>query len=221
MTRFFDILFSLLALIVLTPFMIPIMIGLKLTGEHDIFYRQERIGRYGKPFMLIKFATMKRNSPNLPGGLFTSEDDPRILPMGRFLRKTKVNELPQLLNILKGDMSVIGYRPTVMKSYQKFPLSVREKISYTRPGLSGIGSVVFRDEEKILQNMKNKEEFNDRVIVPYKGELEVWYTNHRSVINYFKLILLTIDSVFNPTSHRWKTSFDDLPSVPNELTQYI
>lgn len=91
MTRFFDILFSLLAVIVLTPFMIPIMIGLKLTGEHDIFYRQERIGKGGKPFNLLKFATMLRNSPNMAGGFYTAENDPRILPIGRFLRKTKIN----------------------------------------------------------------------------------------------------------------------------------
>ena len=129
MTRFFDILFSLLAVIVLPPFMIPIMIGLKLTGEHDIFYRQERIGKGGKPFNLLKFATMLRNSPNMAGGFYTAENDPRILPMGKFFRKTKINELPQLLNILKGDMSVIGYRPQVKKQYGSYSDEVRAALA--------------------------------------------------------------------------------------------
>ena len=91
MIRFFDILFSTFAIIVLFPFMIPIMILLKLTGEHDIFYAQMRVGKGEKEFPLLKFATMLRNSPNLPGGLFTQENDPRLLPMGKFLRKTKIN----------------------------------------------------------------------------------------------------------------------------------
>ena len=106
-TRFFDVLFSGGAIVVLLPFMIPIMIGLKLTGEHDIFYMQDRAGKGGKPFKMLKFATMLRNSPNLAGGLYTAENDPRILPMGKFLRKTKINELPQLINIFKGDMSIV------------------------------------------------------------------------------------------------------------------
>ena len=90
MIRFFDILFSGIAIIILLPFMIPIMIGLKLTGEHDIFYKQTRIGKGGKPFGVMKFATMLRNSPNMAGGVLTQKDDPRILPMGKFLRKTKI-----------------------------------------------------------------------------------------------------------------------------------
>ena len=115
MTRFFDILFSGIAILILLPFMIPIMIALKLTGEHDIFYLQERIGKNNKPFKVYKFATMLRNSPNMAGGLITKDKDPRILPMGNFLRKTKINELPQLLNIFLGQMSVIGYRPFATK----------------------------------------------------------------------------------------------------------
>ncbi|MBD5434836.1 MAG: sugar transferase, partial [Treponema sp.] len=96
MIRFFDILFSGIAIVILLPFMLPVMVALKLTGEHDIFYCQERIGKGGKPFGVLKFATMLRNSPNMAGGVLTQKDDPRILPMGKFLRKTKINELPQL-----------------------------------------------------------------------------------------------------------------------------
>ena len=160
------------------------MIGLKLTGEHDIFYRQERIGKGGKPFNLLKFATMLRNSPNMAGGFYTAENDPRILPMGRFLRKTKINELPQLLNILKGDMSVIGYRPQVKKQYDSYSNEVRSALAKSRPGLSGIGPIVFRSEEEILQQFKTHEErdeFYKNVITPYKGQLEVFIDNDHPV----------------------------------------
>ena len=219
--RFFDIIFSFIAIMVLLPFMIPIMLVLKLTGEHDIFYAQERIGRFGRPFKLLKFATMLRNSPNMDGGMFTVENDPRILPMGRFLRKTKINELPQLLNILCGQMSVIGYRPTVKEFYDKYPEDVKKKILCIRPGLSGIGSVVFRDEEEILQKIEDKESFDSNIITPYKGELEAWYADHRSVIMYFRLIVLTVDAVLHPQSQKWKNISEDIPDVPSELTPYL
>ena len=224
MTRFFDILFSLLAIAVLLPFMVPIMIGLKLTGEHDIFYGQERIGKDGKPFRLLKFATMLRDSPNLPGGLFTSEHDPRMLPMGPFLRKTKINELPQLLNILMGQMSLIGYRPVVPSQYENYSSEVKEKIRGIAPGLSGIGSIIFSKEEEILQAAErdgiSKQEFHDRIIMPYKGQLEGWYADHRSVILYFTLILMTLETLLIPEKKSWRRRFN-LPPVPSELEKYI
>ena len=175
MTRFFDIFFSLLAIIILLPFMIPVMIGLKLTGEHDIFYGQSRVGKGGKEFKLLKFATMLRNSPNLPGGLFTAENDPRMLPMGPFLRKTKINELPQLLNILAGQMSVIGYRPQVRKQYNFFPKEDQKVMQTDIPGLSGLGAVVFRNEEEMLRKVPDHEAFYADVVMPYKAKLECWY----------------------------------------------
>ena len=224
MTRFFDIFFSSAAMIVLFPFMLPIMIALKLTGEHDIFYRQERIGKGGKPFKVFKFATMLRNSPNMPGGLYTSENDPRLLPMGKFLRKTKINELPQLINIFLGQMSVIGYRPFVEKHFKEYPEEVKKEMAKIPPGLSGIGSVVFRNEEEILQNFDDPEEkdaFHRDVITQYKGQLESWYVKHRNISLYFKLIFMTCDAVLNPKSNKWKTAFKDLPPVPEELEKYI
>lgn len=223
MTRFFDIFFSLLAIIILLPFMIPIMIGLKLTGEHDIFYGQTRIGKGGEPFKVLKFATMLRNSPNMEGGTYTSKNDPRILPMGRFLRATKINELPQLVNILIGDMSVIGYRPLVPDGYDMYSAEVKENLAKSRPGLSGIGSIVFRNEEQIVQNFdsyENKDEFYRNVIMPYKGELEVWYTKHRNVFMYFKLIFMTVAVVLNSNNKSWK-KLKDIPPVPQELTEFI
>ena len=221
MTRFFDILFSSIAIIILLPFMIPIMIGLKLTGEHYIFYEQLRVGRGNRPFKLLKFATMLKDSPNMKGGIFTEKNDPRILPMGRFLRKTKINELPQLINILRGQMSIIGYRPIVPEQFALYSPKVKRKLKRIRPGLSGIGSIVFRNEEELLQKMDDKAAFRNDVIGPYKGELECWYADHRSLPLYFKLIYLTADAVLHPDSQKWKTAFKDLPKPPRELAKYL
>lgn len=221
MIRFFDILFSGLAIIILLPFMIPIMIGLKLTGEHDIFYKQERIGKGGKPFNVLKFATMLRNSPNMAGGVLTQKDDPRILPMGKFLRKTKINELPQLINIFLGQMSVIGPRPQAKKHYDLYSDEIKSYIDKVAPGLSGLGSVAFRDEEDMLNAVEDRDTFHDTVIAPYKGQLEVWFVEHRNIVTYFKLIWFTVLAVLKPSSKAWRTSFKNLPLVPAELDNFI
>ena len=203
--------------------MIPIMIGLKLTGEHDIFYGQERIGKGGKTFKVWKFATMLRNSINMPGGGFTMKDDPRILPMGKFLRKTKINELPQLINIFTGDMSVIGYRPLVKKGYDLYSEDVKKELAKSRPGLSGIGSIVFRNEEQIVQKyetFEEKQEYYKNAIIPYKGELEVWYANHKSVFMYFRLIFMTVGAVLKPDSQSWK-KLKGIPEIPDNLKDVL
>lgn len=217
--RFFDIVLSFIAIVILFPLMVPIMIGLKLTGEHDVFYGQERVGRGGSTFMLWKFATMLRNSPNLEGGTFTMKDDPRVLPMGKFLRATKINEIPQLINVLVGDMSIIGYRPLIQKSYEMYPNEVKEELAKSRPGLSGIGSIVFRNEEQMIQNIKNidgRNEYYKTVIMPYKGELEMWYLKKKSVRLYWELILLTIQAVLRPGTTPCD-KFKDLPPIPDKL----
>jgi lipopolysaccharide/colanic/teichoic acid biosynthesis glycosyltransferase len=215
--RLCDILLSSLAIIILFPFILPIMIILKLTGEHYIFYEQMRIGRYGKEFALLKFATMLKDSPNLPGGLFTTENDPRILPIGKFLRKTKINELPQLINILRGDMSVVGYRPLVRQGYAMYPEEVKQKLYHLKPGLSGMGSIFLRNEEEILHKIESKDDFYRNIIIPYKGNLESWYVENQSLLVYFKIIFVTIFIVLKPSSHTWQKVFRDLPSVPKDL----
>jgi lipopolysaccharide/colanic/teichoic acid biosynthesis glycosyltransferase len=219
--RFFDILFSGIAMVLLLPFMFPIILALKLTGEHYIFYRQKRIGRGGREFDMLKFATMLLDSPNLPGGLYTEKNDPRLLPMGKFLRKTKINELPQLINIFLGQMSFVGFRPTVRQHFEGYPEYARQRLATIRPGLTGIGSVVFRNEEEILQNFENKKDFHQGVIAPYKAALEVWYVDHAGMINYFKLIFLTALAVVRSGGTPWKTWFKNLPPVPAELNPYI
>jgi lipopolysaccharide/colanic/teichoic acid biosynthesis glycosyltransferase len=221
MIRLFDIIFSGIAIIILLPFMIPIMIILKLTGEHYIFYGQTRVGRYGRDFKLLKFATMLKDSPNLPGGLMTQKNDPRMLPMGKFLRKTKINELPQLINILIGQMSIIGYRPMVRSRWDYYSEESKSVLYNAKPGLSGLGSIAFRNEEEILQDVEDKENFYRDMIVPYKSSLEVYYIQYRSLGMYFKLIFMTVWAVLKPSDKSWKNKFKNLPEEPKELEKYI
>lgn len=215
--RFLDIVFSSLALLVLSPLLIPVCIVLRLTGEGEVFFGQNRVGREGKPFKLLKFATMLKNSPNMGTGTVTLKNDPRVLPMGRFLRKTKINELPQLLNILKGDMSVIGPRPQTQRCFDAFPENSQQVIVTVRPGLSGIGSIVFRGEEEMMHAAGDPDRFYDQVIMPYKGLLEEWYVRHQGIGTYILLIMLTVWVVANPRSGIIWRVFSDLPSPPDEI----
>ena len=210
--RFMDVLLSGLAILVLSPLLVPVMIVLKCTGEHDIFYGQERIGYRNRRFTMLKFATMLRNSPNMAGGLHTTHGDPRVLPFGRFLRKTKINELPQLFNIFLGDMSIVGPRPLVDKTFDPYPEDVKAKIYSVKPGLTGIGSVVFRDEETILsQSPLPPDECYAKVVAPYKGALELWYLEHIGFLTDWKLIFLTAWVVLFPKSRLVESMFRDLP----------
>lgn len=221
MIRFLDILFSLVALILLSPLLLPILLILKFTGEHEVFFCQQRVGKNGHPFALIKFATMLKNSPNVGTGTVTLKNDPRVLPAGRFLRKTKLNELPQLLNILKGDMSIIGPRPQTQRCFEAFPTSSQNMIKQVRPGLSGMGSIVFRAEEDLMDDAENADMLYDEVIMPYKGLLESWYVEHKNLYVYIMLIILTAWAVVFPNSVLvWKV-FASLPPVPNELKEKI
>ncbi|MBD5434636.1 MAG: sugar transferase, partial [Treponema sp.] len=164
---------------------------------------------------------MLRNSPNMAGGVLTQKDDPRILPMGKFLRKTKINELPQLANIFIGQMSIIGPRPQAKAHYDLYSEEVKAAIDAVPPGLSGIGSVVFRDEEDMLNAVSDRAQFYADVVAPYKGALEVWFASHRTLAVYFKLIWLTVLAVLRPSSKAWRTAFKDLPPVPEALERYM
>ena len=219
--RFFDILLSTVALFVLCPFFLPIVIILRVTGEGEVFYKQERVGVNLNSFELLKFATMLKESPNLGSGTVTLKDDPRVLPFGKFLRKTKINELPQLINILKGDMSVVGPRPQTPRCFDVFPDEFQTIIKRVRPGLSGLGPIVFRDEENILSDNEASVDFYDQVIAPYKGEVEAWYVENPTFFSYFAVIFLTITVVVFPRSNLvWKV-FPDLPSPPVSLHKHL
>lgn len=221
MTRLLDIVIAGVALLLLSPLFVPIALALRLTGEGEVFYRQLRVGRQGRTFALFKFATMLRNSPNIGTGTVTLKDDPRVLPLGRWLRKTKVNELPQLLNILLGDMSLIGPRPQTQRCFDAFPPRSQAKIVQVRPGLSGIGSIVFRDEEDLMHASSDPDTFYDRIIMPYKGLLEEWYVDRAGVRFYVLLALLTAWVVVFPRSNIFWRAFPDAPKPPLELEASI
>jgi len=213
-----DFVFALVALVIVLPVLIPVCIGLLLTGEHYVFYFQKRIGFKNRPFSIWKFATMLKASPSLGTGLHTTRKDPRLMPMGHFLRKTKINELPQLINILKGDMSIVGPRPLVDKTFDPYPDHVKKSVYNVKPGLTGIGSIVFRDEEKLLSGTSmSPAAYYKNYISPYKGELELWYQKHLSLYTDFMLMFLTAWVIVFKDSDVVYRVFKDLPPKPKEL----
>jgi lipopolysaccharide/colanic/teichoic acid biosynthesis glycosyltransferase len=214
MPRIIDVLLSVLALLVLLPLIIPIVAILLLTGEHKVFYSQKRIGYKNQNFKILKFATMLSNSSNMGSGSLTLKNDPRVLPFGSFLRKTKINELPQILNIIIGDLSIVGPRPQMQVDFEKYSDEVQRKIYNVRPGLTGIGSIVFRDEESLISVASEKEnphDFYKRVIAPYKGELEIWYQENCNLILDFQLIFMTAWAIVSPETRLYEKWFKDLP----------
>ena len=211
--RLLDIIISLLALIILSPLLLPIIIILRFSAEGYVFYFQDRIGKDRVNFKIIKFATMLKDSPNLASGSITLSGDWRVTKPGKFLRKTKINELPQIINILKGDISLVGPRPLVTKTFSAYNEDVQSKIYNVKPGLTGIGSIIFRDEESIISAVKDEDphEFYKRVIAPYKGELEMWYQSNCSFLLDLQLIFMTAWVILVPNSKLYEKWFKDLP----------
>ncbi|MBK7562724.1 MAG: sugar transferase [Chitinophagaceae bacterium] len=210
--RFFDILFSLVALLILLPLFIPVILLLLFTGEHEVFYQQDRVGYKNRIFGIWKFATMLKNSPNMGSKDLTMRKDPRVTTVGRFLRKTKLNELPQMFNILIGDMSFVGPRPLMKSGFDRYTDELKSKVYDVTPGLTGIGSIVFRDEELIITKSElSPEECYRKIILPYKGALELWYQQHRNFFTDFMLLFLTGWYVFFPKS---QLVFKVFPSLP-------
>jgi lipopolysaccharide/colanic/teichoic acid biosynthesis glycosyltransferase len=217
MQRFFDIIFSSLGLILLAPILIPTALTLRLTGEGEVFFVQQRIGYDGKLFGLFKFATMLKDSPNIGTGTITVKGDPRILPFGELLRKSKINELPQLLNILFGHMSIIGPRPLTRQTFEFYDDSVQLIITKVKPGLSGIQQVVIRDEENLVDMDVVPENFYNNILAPYKGELEKWYVMNNNIYTYFIAIFMTVWIILTPKNDAVWRVFKGLPKPPNEL----
>jgi lipopolysaccharide/colanic/teichoic acid biosynthesis glycosyltransferase len=221
MDRLFDILFATIALMLLSPLLIPVVLILRFTGEGEVFFKQERIGRNGYRFKLLKFATMLKNSPNMGTGTVTMKGDPRVLPVGRILRKTKINELPQLWNICSGDMSVIGPRPLTEQTFSSYSEDTQRLIKQVRPGLSGVGSIIFRNEEEMMYGASASMGFYEDVIAPYKGALEEWFVGNKSLRIYFLAILVTLWAVLIPsTKLAWRV-FKELPEPPTELKRVL
>ena len=220
MIRSLDILFSFAALALLLPIWPVVALTLRFTGEGEIFFVQQRVGYHGKKIGVLKFATMLKDSPNIGSGNLTLPKDPRVLPVGRVLRATKVNELPQLINVLKGDLSLIGPRPRTPDQVIDIPEHLRATIFSLRPGLSGIGSIIFRNEEELLTTAEDPAWLHSKIIAPYKAELEIWYARNRGVRLYLSMIILTLYVVATarPSLAYW---IFDLPTPPNELKSFI
>ena len=219
--RGLDLLFSLVALTAFSPLLLSVAIALRFSGEGEVFYRQVRIGKGGREFRLLKFATMMKDSPAMGSGELTLPNDPRVLPLGRILRKTKLNELPQLLNIVAGDLSVIGPRPQTRRYYDCYAAADRAWIDTIRPGLSGVGSILFRDEEALLATVVDPVTFDDQVITPYKGQVEHWFAVNQSVSLYFELIITTVLVVLWPSSGLHQRLLRRVPAPPAVLSKLL
>lgn len=212
MKRIFDIISSGLVMLAFLPIGLVLALLLRFSGEGEVFYRQKRVGRNGKTFGVLKFATMLKDSPNLGTGNITTKNDPRVLPMGGFLRKSKLNEVPQLWNIFIGDMSVVGPRPLTRDNWEYIPEHIRNQTKTLTPGLTGIGSIIFRDEETIIANSgQDYHTFYKNEIAPFKGELELWYLKNQSFLLDMKLIFLTAWVVVFPDSKLPGRLLADLP----------
>jgi lipopolysaccharide/colanic/teichoic acid biosynthesis glycosyltransferase len=209
---------SSLALLVLGIPLLLVMLILRLTGEGEVWFLQERVGYMGRRFRVYKFATMRKDSEWTGSQDITLRNDPRVLPVGRLLRKGKINELPQLINILIGDMSFVGWRPLMPKSFEYYPPHIQEQIVKMKPGLTGVGSIVFRDEEAITARAsKPPERVYREDIAPYKGELELWYQRNQSFWLDMKIILLTAMVVLRPAGRLHERWLKGLPPRPETL----
>ena len=211
MKRLFDVVTSLVAMLFLTPLLVPVVIILRFTGEGEVFYRQTRIGRDNKPFFITKFATMLKESPNIGSGEHTLRDDPRVLPFGKFLRKYKINELPQIWDILVGKMSWVGPRPTTPGHHVLYPDFYADVLRKVPPGITGIGSIIFRDEESILSKAKDYDRCYAHEIVPYKAEIEEWYKNNRTFFMDIMLMFITAWVVVFSESNILRKIYPDIP----------
>lgn len=221
--RLMDIFVSGVVLIVVSiPLAIVIAI-LKLTGEHEAFYFQDRIGQYGKTIYVSKLVTMIKNSPNMGSQDITVRNDPRILPVGRFLRKTKLNEFPQFWDVLVGKLSLVGWRPLMPRGFADYSDEVQQKIVEVKPGLTGLGSIVFRDEEAVMTKGqalgRDLRTCYREDILPFKGALECWYVDNQSLWVDVKILVATAFAVLMPRWKGYRNWFHGLPTPESELVR--
>ncbi len=211
-----DFFAALIGLFLLSPILLVTTIVLKLTGEGKIFFTQQRIGYKNKPFKIWKFITMVSNAHQAVDGTVTGKNDMRITPIGAFLRNSKIDEFPQLFNVLRGDMSFVGPRPLMEKpDFESYPKEVQDVIYNVRPGITAIGSVVFRDEGALITQVKedggDAGAFKSKVIFPYKGRLEMWYNENQSFWVDLKILFLTAWTLIFSTSQLAYKAFKGLP----------
>ena len=192
--RIFDIIFSLLGLVVLLPLFLVIAFLIVLDSKGGVFFLQERVGRYGRPFKIFKFRTMYKDAEK-KGQLTVGSRDPRITKVGYWLRKTKMDELPQLINVLKGDMSFVGPRPEV-KKYVDLYNEEQKQVLNVRPGITDFASIVFRNENDLLADSNDPEKLYVEKIMPAKLKLNMKYIKERSLLLDVKIIIKTVFNIF-------------------------
>lgn len=188
--RFFDIVVSLLGILVTSPILLVVSLLIKLTSKGPVFYKQERIGKNEKPFRILKFRTMVVNA-DTQGLKITVDGDKRITGVGEFLRKSKLDELPQLFNVLFGQMSLVGPRPEV-KEYVDLYTEQQKKVLSVRPGITDYASVCFRNENEILAQAEDPQKEYIEHIMPLKLRYNQKYIEEMGVFTDLKLIFLTV-----------------------------
>jgi len=195
--RVFDVACTLPGLIVLSPVLLVVAVLVKLDSSGPAFFRQTRIGKDERPFQLLKFRTMyvdaERHGPSI-----TTATDPRVTRLGAFLRKSKVDELPQLINVMRGQMSLVGPRPEVPEYVAQYPTGVRKKVFSVQPGITDNASIVFRDEGELLSSAADPTHYYVNEILPRKLKLYEEYADNHSVIGDLKIIARTLAAIFLP-----------------------
>lgn len=193
MIRFLDILFSLLGLIILLPVFLIVAVLIKCSSKGPVFFLQKRVGKGNRDFSLIKFRTMYQDADR-KGLLTVGQRDPRITPVGYFLRKYKIDELPQLINVLKGDMSLVGPRPEVRKYVDLYNDEQRQILNF-RPGITDLASIKYVNENEILSQAEDPEAYYIQYIMPDKIRLNLEYLRQPTLKKYFSIIFKTFFSI--------------------------
>lgn len=199
MIRIFDFLLSICGLLLLSPILVIVSLLITLESAGGVFYLQERIGRHGVPFKLYKFRSMSANSDK-SGLLTVGMKDSRITRIGFYLRKYKLDELPQLINVVKGEMSLVGPRPEV-KKYVDLYTQEQKNVLSIRPGMTDLASIEFSNENELLEAQSNPEAFYIHEIMPRKIELNMNFINNPSLKFYFSIIFQTIRNIIFPAKH--------------------
>lgn len=210
--RLFDFTFAVVGLIIFTPIILLCCLLLILSGEFSPLYLSYRVGRKEKLFKIYKLRTMQQTKQQ-PSQHFTDHDDERITFLGKILRATKLDELPQFYNILIGDLSFVGPRPQLPEIYDKYDEETKARLKTIKPGVTGLGSLVFRNESQLLEQVDpdDRADFYDNTIVFSKGNLEKWYVKNRGFILDLKILVFTAVILFFTKATRFLDYFIGIP----------
>ena len=189
--RIFDVAGALFALIIFSPVLVICAVAIRLGGASSVIFRQERIGQGDKPFRILKLTTMKSDA-HLAGPLITAANDTRLTPVGRIVRPPHLDELTQFINVLRGDMSIVGPRPSVAKFVEHWPPAVRHQVLSVRPGITGLATLFFHNEGKLLANKADVERAYVEEFLPQRLSLDLWYVNNRTLGLDIRILALTL-----------------------------